>query len=294
MTHHRSSSRIHLAQVAPPLGDLRSSCELHLECVDAARREEADLVVFPELSLTGYWLHDLVSEVAVEPDTAAVLEPLRQASRDVDIVAGLVEDGGNGRFYNTMIWLRDGRVVWRHRKIQLPTYTLFDEGRYFTAGDQVRTFHDHATRAGILICEDMWHLSLSWLLAQDGCDLLLVPSCGPARGPADDGFGSQRDWRLLGETTARFHGQFVVYVNRTGSEDGYTFAGGSFVFGPDGSLLAELPELDDAAVTIDLDLREIARARTVHPMLRDARRELVHRELGRLLGLAQPPVKAAK
>lgn len=269
--------------MAPALGDLAANRDLHLEQVAAARQDRAAVVVFPELSLTGYWLHDLVSEVALDPEQAAVMAPLREASLDIDIVMGLVEDGGDGRHFNTTVWLRDGKVAWRHRKVHLPTYTLFDEGRYFAAGDRVRTFAAGEVRAGVLICEDMWHPSLPWLLAQDGCDLLVVPSCGPARGPADGAIGSQRDWRLLGESAARFHAQFVLYVNRTGSEDGYTFAGGSFVYGPDGRLLAELPEIDDAGLTVELDLREIGRARTVHPMRRDARPDLVRRELERLL-----------
>ncbi len=286
MSRRTSTLRVHLAQIAPALGNLAANRDLHLERVAAARQDGAHLVIFPELSLTGYWLHDLVSEVALDPDAAELLAPLREASREVDIVLGLVEDGGDGRHFNTTVWLQGGKVAWRHRKVHLPTYTLFDEGRYFAAGDRVRTFSSGDVEAGVLICEDMWHPSLAWLLAQEGCELLVVPSCGPARGPSDGGIGSQRDWRLLGETAARFHAQFVVYVNRTGSEDGYTFAGGSFIYGPDGRLLAELPEIDDAGLTVELDLREIGRARTVHPMRRDARPELVRRELERLLAPA--------
>jgi predicted amidohydrolase len=295
LTQRRASLRIYLAQIAPALGDLARNCELHLEQVGSARGEHADLVVFPELSLTGYWLHDMVSEVALDPETAPVLAPLRAVSRDLDIVLGVVEDGGDGRSYNTTILLRGERVAWRHRKLHLPTYTLFDEGRYFSPGNELQTFTTGGARAGLLICEDMWHSSLAWLLAQEGCDLLLVPSCGPARGPADGGIGSQHDWRLLGETAARFHAQFVVYVNRTGSEDGYTFAGGSFVYGPDGKLLAALPDIDDAGALVELDLGAINRARSVHPMRRDARPELVRRELDRLLaGPGAPAVRAHK
>lgn len=283
MTHRRESLRIYLAQIAPALGDLARNCALHLEVVERARREHADMVIFPELSLTGYWLHDMVSEVALNPETAHVLAPLRAASRDMDIVLGLVEDGGDGRSFNTTILLRREHVAFRHRKLHLPTYTLFDEGRYFSPGSALHTFAAGGAQAGVLICEDMWHSAPAWLLAQAGCDLLLVPACGPARGPAADGIGSQHDWRLLGETAARFHAQFVVYVNRTGSEDGYTFAGGSFVFDPHGKLLAELPDMDDAGALVTLDLDEIKRARTVHPMLRDARPDLIQRELTRLL-----------
>lgn len=288
MTPASQPIRIHLAQIAPVLGDLRRNVDLHLERVSAAGRERADLVVFPELSLTGYWLHDLVADVAVKPGDDPRLEPLREASRTVDILAGLVEAGEDGQIYNSAVWFRQGRVLHVHRKLYLPTYTLFDEGRYFARGDRVRSFDSPFGRTGVLVCEDLWHPALTYLLAQEGCDLLLVPSSSPGRGIDGDGLGSQHAWELLGESAARFLTQFVVYVGRVGSEDGHIFGGASFVYGPDGRRLAGLDPVDEDGVTVELEPGEIPRARQLSPLLRDERAELVHRELGRILNTVPP------
>ena len=275
--------RIHLAQIDPALGDLERNRDLHLDRMEKARAEGARLVVFPELSLTGYWLHDLVAEVALDPETAPLLGPLREASKRIDVVFGLVEAGEDGRPYNTAVWFGGGRMVARQRKIHLPTYTLFDEGRYFAPGATVRAFDSPFGRAGLLICEDLWHPALAYVLAQDDADLLVVLSSSPGRGIDDGELASQRAWHLLGESAARFHTQFVVFVGRVGTEDGHTFGGGSFVYGPDGRLLAECPLLQEAGVTVDLDRRELKAARTVNPMRRDDRPGLIRRELGRIL-----------
>lgn len=272
-----------MAQIAPSLGDLEANRDLHLEQIAAARREHCDLIVFPELSLTGYWLRDLVAEVALVPETAPLLAPLKQASRDIDIVLGLVEAGADGRSYNSAIWLSGGRVLWRHRKIYLPTYTLFDEGRDFAAGDRVAAFDSSFGRTGLLVCEDLWHPALAYLLALEGGDLLVTISSSPARGIGDTHLESEAAWRLFARTTARSHTQFVAYVGRVGVEDGHTFAGGSRVYAPDGRLLAELPALKEASATVELDRRDLRRARIISPLRRDERPDLVHRELGRIL-----------
>jgi predicted amidohydrolase len=294
LTPRKHSVRVFLAQIAPALGDVERNRDLHLERIAAARAAGADLVVFPELSLTGYWLHDLVGEIAVDPATAEVLEPLRQAARQIDVVLGLVEAGEDGQAYNAAAWLSDGEVLAVHRKVHLPTYTLFDEGRYFAPGTRVRAFETRFGRAGLLICEDLWHPALPYLLAQDGGDLLVVLSSGPGRGIGDGELASERSWKLLGETAARFHTQFLIYVNRVGVEDGYSFTGGSFVFAPDGTLLAELPDLEEAGETVELDRREIRRIRQLSPLRRGDRPDVVFRELGRILTGREPEGEVAE
>lgn len=292
--------RIQMAQIAPALGDVERNRDLHLQCMAEARAAGARLVVFPELSLTGYWLQDLVPDVALNLETAAVLEPLRQASREIDVVFGLVEAGEDGRQYNSAVWFSEGRLIGRQRKVHLPTYTLFDEGRYFAAGTTVRTFVSPFGRTGLLVCEDLWHPALAYVLAQDGSDLLVVLSSSPGRGieTGDGQLASQHAWHLLGESAARFHTQFVVFVGRVGTEDGHTFGGGSFVYGPDGRQLAACPLLDEAAVIVDLDRRDLQRARTVSPLRRDDRPDLIRRELGRILdqrtGLAATDAESAR
>ena len=135
-----------------------------------------------------------------------------------------------------------GRLVHVHRKLYLPTYGLFDEGRDVGAGDALRAFENGFGRAGILICEDAWHPTTAWLLAQQGAEVLFVLGNGPTRGAREGrGITSLNVWRDLLRVTAQFQTSWVVYVNRVGVEDGLSFGGGSAVVDPFGRVTAESP-----------------------------------------------------
>ena len=284
-----------LAQIAPKLGDVRANLERHLEIAERVGAAGADLVVFPELSLTGYDLQDLAPEVAV-PRDGEVLARLARASSAVDIVAGFVEEDREHRFYNAAAYLTRGSILHVHRKLHLPTYGLFQEGREFAPGETLRAFETPNGTVGLLLCEDVWHSPTAWLLAQQGAAMVIVAANGPSRGADPDrGLRSAGAWRGLLEATARFHTLFVVFVNRVGCEDGLTFDGGSMVVDPTGVVRAELPPLDEAIECVTLSGDLLRRARTVSPLLRDARLELVHREIARLrrLRFDLPPESGA-
>jgi predicted amidohydrolase len=271
-----------LAQIAPRLGDVRANLDRHLEWIERARAAQADLVVFPELSLTGYDLQDLVPEVAM-PAHGEVLGRLAAASAHIDVVAGFVEEDAGHRFYNAAAYLSGGGIVHVHRKLHLPTYGLFQEGREFAPGESLRSFPTSHGAAGILLCEDVWHSPTAWLLAQQGVDLVIVPANAPSRGSVrEHGPVSTRTWRTLARVTARFHTVFVVCVHRVGCEDGLSFDGGSIVVDPLGQVVAELPPLDETLACATLAGDTLRAARTASPLLRDARLELVHREVSRL------------
>ena len=276
--------RVALAQIAPKLGDQEANLDLHLRFVDRACGEEAGLVVFPELSLTGYHLLDQVPDLAVRPGEGPFPDLLR-ASRAIDIVVGFVEEGPGHRFYNAAAYLSMGEVRHVHRKLFLPTYGMFQEGREFAQGERLRGFDSPHAPCGLLICEDLWHPPCPWLLAQDGVELLLSLSNGPTRGAGPDGrIAGLAAWNDLLRVIARFHTLFAVHVNRVGCEDGLTFGGGSLVVDPWGAVVAEAPVLEEALVTVDLEAEAVRRARTVYPLLRDENLELVYRELGRIRG----------
>jgi predicted amidohydrolase len=275
--------RVALAQVAPKLGDTASNLALHLETIEAMRREGAGLVVFPELSLTGYLLRDQVPDVAIALESPAIRR-LSRASRDVDLVVGFVEEDAGHRFFNAAGYFSAGRLIHVHRKVFLPTYGMFDEGRDFAAGECIRAFATRNGSAGILVCEDAWHTTAAWLLAHQGAELLLIPSSGPTRGARPGrGVTSVGVWRDLVRVTAQLQTAFVVYVNRVGYEDGLNFGGGSCVVDPFGRAVAELPALEPATTVVQLRGEVLRRARTAYPLLRDDDLDLVHRELRRLL-----------
>jgi len=275
--------RVALAQVAPKLGDAAANLALHLETIEAARRKDAELVVFPELSLTGYLLRDQVPDVAMGLESPAI-QRLCRASRDVDLVVGFVEEDPGHRYFNAAAYFSAGRLIHVHRKVYLPTYGMFDEGRDFAAGERIRAFATRHGLAGILVCEDAWHPTGAWLLAHQGAELLLVPSSGPTRGARPGrGVTSVGVWRDLARVTAQLQTAFVVYVNRVGYEDGLNFGGGSCAVDPFGRTVSELPAVEASTAVVQLRGEVLRRARTAYPLLRDDDLDLVHRELRRIL-----------
>lgn len=268
------------------LGDVTANLELHLDLVEKAVAEKADLCLFPELSLTGYFLKDLVPDVALTLDDPR-LQPLLEASRRVDLVVGMVVKSDDFRYHNAAVYLAGGEVKHVHRKVYLPTYGLFDEGRYFAPGDRVRTFEWGGVSTGTLVCEDMWHLSTAYLLFVQGASVITCISASPGRGvladpEADLAPGSAHSWADLLRTVAEYTGSYVVYCNRVGYEDGVHFWGGSSVYCPDGSTNFEMKDEEQMGFAT-LDLREVERTRLQTPLLRDEKVEFTVRELERIV-----------
>lgn len=277
--------KIALAQIYPRLGDLEANLQKHLEVIEDAVARGADLVVFPELSLTGYVLQDLTYEVAVPLDpTHPILRPLLEASMRADLVVGLVEIDERGRYYTAGLYLSQGRLIHRHRKIYLPTYGMFDESRDMAPGDQVRAFDTRFGRFGLLICEDFWHISPPYLLWLDGAEVLILTSASPWHGLGIPGKLGSAQWvELVNQAYASLFTVFVVHVNRAGFEDGQSFWGGSTIFDPNGERILQGPYFDEALLLASIDLDQIRRTRIRLPLLRDERPALVLRELQRIL-----------
>jgi len=275
--------KIALAQVAPALGDLARNLALHEKLAREAASHGAGLVLFPELSLTGYFIKDLVPTVALRRESPE-LAPLLALSRQVAMVVGLAEAGPGHRFYNAAMYLEGGAVRHVHRKVYLPTYGIFDEQRYFAAGEQIRAFETALGRLAILICEDLWHPALPYLAAHDGAELILCPSSSPGRGLDPDGrFANAAAWETANRAYAGLLTVYVAYAGRVGYEDGACFWGGSEVIGPSGDPVAKAPYLDEALLEAELDPGELRRARIANPLLRDERLDLALRELEALL-----------
>ncbi len=278
--------KLGLAQITPKLGDVEANLDLHLRTIEEASENGVELLIFPELSLTGYRLRDLAFSVALKPSYKdPIFAKLLDASRDMDIVVGFVEADRRQKFFISAAYLSGGEVVHLHRKVYLPTYGMFDEGRYFAWGDAVRAFDTRFGRVGILICEDFWHVSTPYLLWLDGADLLILTSASPGRGVAtEQKIGSAKWVEHINQAYASMFTNFVIHTNRTGFEDGVTFWGGSTVFDPEGNKIAQGPYYEEALVTTKLDLNQLRRTRIRLPLLRDERVRLTTRELERILG----------
>jgi len=277
--------RLALAQIATALGDVSANLEKHIQLIKAARSEKADLILFPELSLTGYVLQDIVPTVASAADEDnREFRVLLRESRDLDIVVGFVDEDSRHRFYIASAYLSGGKILHVHRKVYLPTYGLFDEGRFFSPGDSVRSFATRFGSAGILICEDFWHASPPYLLWLDGADLMLFASASPGRGLNERDRLESAWWvESVNQSYANLFTSFVAHSNRVGFEDGLNFWGGSTVFDPGGQRLAHGPYFQEGLTFADLDLNQTRRTRARLPLLRDERPGLVQKELERIL-----------
>ena len=273
--------KLALSQMNTVLGDVRANLDKHLQIINQACDQGADLLVFPELSLTGYILQDLVPDVALRPDgDNEIFRALIQASRKIDLVVGFVQEDERNRFYIASAYLSGGKIVHVHQKIYLPTYGLFDESRFFAWGDQVRAFDTRFGRVGILICEDFWHASLPYILWQDGADLMIFTSASPGRGLSEqDQLDSARWVDHINRAYASLFTTFVAHTNRVGYEDGLHFWGGAMIYDPNGDVIARAPQHEEALLVQQIDLRQLHRTRIRLPLLRDERTTLVQREL---------------
>jgi len=274
-----------LAQINTELGNIQANLEKHLTLVKQACQDGMDLLVFPELSLTGYVLQDLVPVVSCRPESDdPFFQQLLDASRNIDLVVGFVDEDSRHRFYIASAYLSQGEVVHVHHKVYLPTYGLFDEGRFFAPGDSVRAFDTRFGRFGMLICEDFWHASPPYILWQDGADVLLFSSASPGRGLNGEPKLESSTWvEHINRAYASLFTIFVAHTNRSGFEDGLNFWGGSTVFDPNGTLIAQAPYFEEALTKTEIDLNQLHRTRARLPLLRDERPELVQRELERIL-----------
>lgn len=278
--------KIALAQFNTRLGDVNTNLQKHLDTVDEALGKSADLLVFPELSLTGYALQDLAVKTALRPhQDDPVFNELLHASKDIDLMVSFVHEDNRHRFYIAAAYLAEGEICHIHNKVYLPTYGMFDEGRFFAWGDSVRAFDTRFGRFGMLICEDFWHASLPYLLWLDGADVLLFASASPGRGLNEDPRLSSSAW--VEHTNRAYAGlftNFVAHANRVGYEDGLNFWGGSTIFDPNGDLVVRAPDFEPALTVAEIDLNQLHRTRARLPLLRDERTNLVQHELERILG----------
>ncbi|HEY9423030.1 MAG TPA: nitrilase-related carbon-nitrogen hydrolase [Thermoanaerobaculia bacterium] len=273
MTESASVLRIGLAQIDCRLGDVEGNAERHLDWIARARQAGVDLLVFPELSLTGYRLLHLTSRVALTR-RSPLFERLAAAAGAMGLVVGFVEQGESGVLYNSAAVLSAGEAVHVHRKLYLPTYGLFQEARFFRAGRRLDLARLPSGRAGVLLCEDLWHTELARRLAMAGAKLLIVGSAGPGRVGGGELPASQETWETVTRATALLSTCWVVYCNRVGWEEGSFYSGGSHVVRPGGEIVERAPFLEEHLLVTEIDLQDADRLRRSMPLLEDERTDI--------------------
>jgi len=214
--------RVTLVQFAPKL----SKINLDEICnIVNTHKKESDLIVFGELSLNGYLLQDKLSEDAWDIE---MLDEVKKLSVDVDIVVGAaLRDGKN--FKNSAIYFNDGRVLSIHDKVYLPNYGMFEEARYFRAGDVFESFESKFGKTSMVICEDLWHKDVHHDLIAENPDIIIALVASPARGFYDGGLEIRDKWYDIVKVVSKECNAKLIFVNRVGFEDGLGFWGGSCI-----------------------------------------------------------------
>jgi predicted amidohydrolase len=276
--------KVALAQISPFLGDVRKNLDLHLRYFEKARKKKVDLLIFPELSLTGYTLKDLVEDVAISPEDNSIFDRLKAESRDVSSVLGFVEEKERGLFFNSAAFLSKGKILHIHRKVFLPTFGIFEEAKFFAQGKNFHTFPTPYGNTGMMICRDFLNYGAGYLLFAGGSEIMIIISAAPGRGVAGgEAYETSRMWESMGETISRFSTSFLIYCNRVGFEDGKHFAGGSFIFDPLGQLVSIASYLDEDLLIQEINLDFIREARKKWPYKRDDKPEVILEALKRIV-----------
>lgn len=264
--------QVAVAQFTPKKADVNANLDRIAELLAQASAEGAELCVFAETIVSGYFLEGGVIEVAMSAAELLAGLSLRCDQR-IDALIGFYEsDGGN--LYNSAAYLEIGpspRVVHVYRKFFLPTYGVFDEERFVSRGHELGVFDTRLGRVGVLICEDVWHSILSTAVALKGAQTILVPAASPARGFSGETIGNLDRYERMLRAVSEEHGVFCVNAQLAGFEGGKGFVGGSMVLDPFGEVLARSPVADDHLLMapIDLDVVEIARSQL--PLISDLR-----------------------
>jgi len=273
--------RITLAQVASRLGDTDANLERATEIIAEAGRESSDVVVFPELFLTGYALSQVDMDMSMSADDPR-LTALSAVAPETDVLIGFHEDGLGVHNYNAAAYYDGEALVHTHRKLYLPTYDVFEERKHFSPGQSMRAFDTRQGRVATLICNDAWQPHLVFLAVQDGARVLFVPT-NSAQSRFPEQYDSRTYWRDITVFYARMFQCYVVFCNRVGDEGEHLrFWGGSHIVDPWGKIICALPDDEEAIITAEIDLATVRKRRREVPLVREARLGLLAREATRL------------
>jgi predicted amidohydrolase len=279
--HFRTATlRVAAAQIDPTEADISDNLSKHFAYIDEARSRGVQLLVFPELSLTGYQLRSKTPDLAITRDDQRLLSIAERAG-DMTVVAGFVEEGSAAQFHNSAAALRRGKVEFIHRKLNLATYGNLEEAKYFARGRYVDVFvHEPPWTVAIFICADSWNPGLIHLAGLYGATLLIIPIASSREAVGLD-FSNPDGWNTALSFYGMLYGMPIVMANHCGTRDGETYWGGSRVINPHGKTLAMGGEGEELVVA-DLEYDTVRQARFQLPTVRDSNLDLIHREIERL------------
>ncbi len=237
--------RVTLAQISPKLN--RTNLDDIVSIIEN-NKTDSDILVFPELALNGYLLQDKLYEDAWD---ISELDILKALSKDVDIVIGAAMRDGHV-FRNAGLYFSKGELLSQHNKVHLPNYGMFEEARYFEAGNVFESFDSHLGKISMIVCEDMWHEHVHQDLQKENPDFVIALVASPARGFSNNGLAIEDKWYdILNKVSIECNAK-VIFVNRVGFEDGLGFWGGSCIVDSNGKMIERLPLFKQEIKTIEI------------------------------------------
>jgi len=257
-----------LAQIPITVTDKSQNIKTMEETAKNARKKNVELLIFPELALTGYVCRDLFYQLA-EPLSGPTVKLLQRAAEQngLAIIFGMPTKGNlKGIIYNSSVLIDEVGDIYSYNKIFLPTHSIFDEKRYFRCGQEISCFEIGRFKIGLTICYDIYFPEIYRILALEGADIVACISASPST--------RQDYFEVLTKARAIENGIFHIFVNRIGTEDGLQFWGGSRLVGPTGDVLAKAKYDEEDLVVCEVDFGELKTAETFIPTLRDLRPEL--------------------
>ncbi|MDH5713792.1 MAG: carbon-nitrogen hydrolase family protein [Candidatus Bathyarchaeota archaeon] len=259
-----------LAQISCKVADKKHNLNVMRKNIRQARDRDANLVVFPELALTGYMCRDLVYELAEPIPEGPSIRRLEEVTKkeDIHVIFGMLERSGKARatIYNTAVLLGPSGFIGKYRKTHLPTHSAFEEKRYFRLGYQAPVFETDIGRLGLIICYDVFFPEITRLLRLKGAQLIVCISASPAV--------RRKFFETLTVARAIENTAYLVYVNLVGVEDGLQFWGGSRIVAPNGKIISQAKYDEEDLVTERIDYADLERTEAFVPTLRDLRPEL--------------------
>jgi predicted amidohydrolase len=265
----KESFKVALAQISCKRGDKAANLKKIEKTATDAKKQEADLVIFPELSVTGYTLRDQLYELAETipgPSTNTIINVAQKAR--IYIVSGMPElsEKTQATIYNTAVLVGPHGLIGKYRKMYLPTHSVFEEKRYFRSGYEAAAFDTDVGKIGLIICYDIFFPEVSRLTRLKGAQFIVCISASPAV--------RRSFFETLTVARAIENTAFLAYVNLVGIEDGLQFWGGSRLIGPQGKVLAKAKYDEEDIVIGQVDYADIRPIETFVPTLRDLRPEL--------------------
>jgi predicted amidohydrolase len=300
--------KIAMCQTNPVLLDVQANVENVIEKISLCKEKGANLIVFPELALTGYFVGLHYHKAALQMDSPQIRR-IAAATRKTAAVVGFIEESQSMNFYNSALVAVDGEIKFAYRKLNLPNYGVFEERKFFASGKHIRVFKLCGLNLAVFICNDLWHPSLPYLGIAQKADVFLS-IFNSSEGSMADEFSNIESWEIINRFYSRIFGIYNICVNRVGEEGPeeircgvrkngdtefpdafrlpdlkrtYHFWGGSEIINPFGQPILSAKKYTEDMVMGEISKDMLRRKKIVLPYLKNDDPYFTHRELGRIL-----------